>query len=180
MEVPTPSQLRRHSALLEDRFPESSGDDALALLALITSPLVGELTGRIIGEFDGEEDVPPALVPVAERVIAMKTEQLDTATGTVKGRRRSMNRGNLASFSAGSYSESYFGPEQALAAKRLDADPILAELLWSLTTPAKKQEWLEFWDPADYPCGEGGLIAFEYGDRPNYGPVGGLGYGWWG
>ena len=179
VDTPTASQLRQHSPYLKAQYLEGDGDTELELLASITAPLVGSLTGRAIAGNEGEE-VPAALLPLAFRAIAMKTEQFDAALGSRKSRRRSMNRGNLASFSAGSYSESYFGPDQAMKAKRLDPDPILAELLWALCTDAKKQEWLELWDPEAYPSGEGGLRSFEYGNRPNYGPVGGPGYGWWG
>ena len=114
--------------------------------------------------------MPDYLDPLAILTIAMKTDQFDSAIRTVKGRRRSLTRGNLASFSAGSYSESYFGPQQAQAAKQLDPDPRLAELLWALCTDSKRLYWLSFWDPEDFPTGEGGLVAFEYGNRPNYTP----------
>ncbi len=179
VDTPTASQLRQHSPYLKAQYPDGDGDADLELLASVTAPLVGSLTGRSIAGSEGEE-VPLALLPIAFRVIAMKTEQFDGAVGNVKARRLSMNRGNLASFSAGNYSESYFGPDQAMKAKRLDPDPILSELLWALCTPERQQEWLELWDPEAYPSGVGGLRSFEYGNRPNYGPVGGAVVPWWG
>lgn len=168
MDTPTPDQIRERSAFLTARYPSGAeGDAGLALLLMVTAPLVGSLTGRNIADEEGEE-VPPAKVPIAIQVIAMKTEQFDSAIGTVKGRKRSLTRGNLASFSAGSYSESYFGPAQIMAAKQLDSDPVLSELLWALCTDQRKQEWLEFWDPEDYPSGVGQFVSFEWGNRPNY------------
>lgn len=78
-----------------------------------------------------------------------------------------MRQGNIIALTGNS--ESYFGPEQAMLARRLDPDPILAELLWALCTAAKREEWLAFWDPENNPQGVGGVVSFQYGNRPNYG-----------
>lgn len=170
MDTPNADELRQHSALLSTRYPagKAENDEALKLLASITAPLVGDMTGRAIAGTEGVE-VPTSKLVLARQVIAMKTEQLAAAVGTTKDRKRSLNRGNLASFSAGSYSESYFGPDQALRAQRLDSDPILAELLWALCTEEKRLEWLAQWDPENFPSGTASIVSFDYGNRPNYG-----------
>jgi hypothetical protein len=178
VDAPTPDEIRQHSPLLKDRYPDDADDPSLELLVAITAPLVGDMTGRSIGGSEGEE-VPAGKRVIATRAIAMKSEQLDSAVGTVKGRKRSLGRGNLASFSAGSYSESYFGPDQAMRAKQLDADPLFSELLWSLCTEDKRLYWLAIWDPDNFMVeAEGGVVSFEYGNRPNY--SGGGPSGWWG
>lgn len=169
MDIPTPEALRKQSVLLAERYPSPDGDEALQILAAVTGPLVGSITGRIIGGGEGE-DVPEFLIPLATKAVAVKSEQFDSALGSVKARRRSLNKGNIQSFSAGTYSESYFGPEQMLIAKRLDPDPIVSELLWALCTEQRKLEWLELWDPANYAgaTAVGSIQSFEYGNRPNY------------
>lgn len=176
MDAPTPDQLRAQSALLTERYPKATdgADEQLELFASVTSILVGSLTGREIGGFTSEnpqtEDVPAAMVPLAIQCVAMKTEQLVLSTATGRDRKRSINRGNLASFSAGSYSESYFGPEQAMRSKQLDSDSVFSQLLWALCTEAMKLYWLSFWEPDAYPQGVASIEAFEYGNRPNYSP----------
>lgn len=171
--VPSPEQLRAQSALLTKRFPHGDpGDEELELLASITSVLVGAMTGRELGGYTAlippSEPVPPAMMPLAIRDIAMKTEQLVLATGTAKDRKRSVNRANMAGFHAGHYSETYFGPKQALHEQRLDPDPLLHELLWALCTPAMQVYWLQFWDPKNFPAGQATIESFDYGNRPNY------------
>lgn len=169
MDIPTPEALRKQSALLAERYPSPDKDEALEILAAVTGPLVGSITGRIIGGGEGE-DVPEFMVALATRAVAVKCEQFDSALGTVKARRQSLNRGNIASFAAGSYSESYFGPQQMVIAKRLDPDPIVSELLWALATEQRRYEWLELWDPANFAGAHlsGFIESFEYGNRPNY------------
>jgi hypothetical protein len=164
----TVADIWARSAMLKGRYPGGIGDGDLVLGVAATAPLVASITGRnIAGKEDGE-DVPPHLHELALRAIALKTEQFLQAVGSVKLRKSSLSRGNLASFSAGSYSESYFGPGQMTTAKKLDADPVLAEVLWALCTDQAKLEWLQLWEPDAYPSGEMSVTAFEYGNRPNY------------
>lgn len=157
------------SSFLQKRFPRGGAESDLEFVVAAVAPLVGSLTGRAIAGTEGTA-VPAALVPIELQAIAMKADGFVNATGSAKSRRSSIGRGNLASFSAGSYSESYFGPAQAMAAKKLDSDPVLADLLWALCTPEKQLYWLALWDPANFPSGEGGLVSFEWGNRPNYSP----------
>ena len=129
--------------MLKGRYPGGIGDGDLVLGVAAVAPLVGSITGRnIAGKEDGE-DVPAHLRELALRGIALKTEQFLQAVGSVKLRKSSLSRGNLQSFSAGSYSESYFGPGQMISAKKLDADPVLADVLWALCTQQAKLEWLQ-------------------------------------
>lgn len=165
----TVADIWARSAYLQKRFPRGSAEAPLEFLVGAVAPLVGSMTGRIIAGTEGEA-VPPSLHEMELMAIAMKCDAFDIATGTAKGRRGSAGSGKLASFSAGSYSEAYFGPEQAMAAKKLDADPVLADLLWALCTEEKRLYWLAVWDPEAFSVGEGSLVAFEYGNRPNYSP----------
>jgi hypothetical protein len=167
----TVAEVWGRSPMLKSRYPSGAGDGDLVLAVAVVAPLVGSITGRSIAGMGGEA-VPEAMQELALRAIALKTEQFISAVGTAKGRKLSLNRGNLASFSAGSYSESYFGPGQMISAKKLDADPILAEVLWALCTEQAKLEWLSIWDPADYPLGTASVVSYEYGNRPNYSPYG--------
>lgn len=164
----TVGDIWARSVTMQARYPKGSGDGDFALLVAVTAPLVGNMTGRAIAGTEGEE-VTPDLLEIARRVIAMKTEQFASALGSQKDRKRSLNRGNLSSFSAGSYSESYFGPDQAMRAQRLDADPILAELMWALCTEQKRAEWLAQWEPENFPAGVATITSFDYSNRPNYG-----------
>lgn len=174
----TVADVWARSPTLQKRFARGGADADLNFLVATVAPVVGSLTGRAIAGTEGEE-VPPALRELELRAIALKTEQYDSVFGTSKSRRRSLSRGGLASFSAGSYSESYFGPQQIVTYKQLDSDPTLAEILWELCTDHRKLEWLALWDPANYAVTEGSIIAFEYGDRPNYSPGAWPYHGWW-
>jgi len=164
----TVADIWARSPTLKARYPGGIGDGDFVLAVAAVAPLVGSITGRnIAGKEDGE-DVPAHLREVALRAMALKTEQFIQAVGSAKLRKSSLSRGNLASFSAGSYSESYFGPGQMVSSKKLDPDPVLADFLWALCTEQAKLEWIQLWDPEAYPSGEMSVTAFEYGDRPNY------------
>lgn len=170
------------SPYLQGRFASAS-DAALEFLVGTTAPLVGSMTGREIAGTEGEP-VPPSMIELERQAIALKAETLDRAIGSKKLREASIARTNLAGFSAGSYSEHYFGTSTRFeSAKTLDPDPVLAEMLWALATEQRRLEWLVFWDPANYHLGEGSIESFEYGNRPNYSPAPGYygrgGTGWW-
>lgn len=174
----TIADIWARSAYLQAKFPRGASEAQLGFLVGAVAPLVGTITGRIIAGTPGES-VPPSLYEVELMAIAMKCDAFHLATGTAKSRRTGSGKGNLASFSAGSYAEAYFGPAQIMEAKRLDPDPQLADLLWSLCTEEKQLYWLAIWDPANFDVGVGGIVAFEYGNRPNYSPPAGfVGYPW--
>ena len=175
----TVGEVWARSPYLQNRYPTGGADQIVDMMVKSVAPLVASMTGREIAGVEGEP-VPPSLRELELRALALKAESLDNSFGSYKARKRSISRGNLASFSAGSYSESYFGPQQALAAKQLDPDPVLSEVLWALCTEQRKLEWLNLWDPVNYPLGEGGFVSFEWGNRPNY-STGGWGRRWyWG
>lgn len=145
MNTPTPEEVRSRSALVEQRFPDTTdGDAALAAQLEVLAPIISDLTGRKIGpEGTPGVEVPGYLVPVAERAFALKLERTPT---TAKERRRVLQSLSLRSFSAGPYSETYFGPDAAAAIKRLDPDEETHEVLWTLATEEKRQEWLFLWN----------------------------------
>lgn len=151
MDLPLPADVRARSTLLTTRYPDPAGDAALTRLISEAGPLVAELTGRAIGGAPGEE-VPAYLLPLAVRVISIKAEQIDFAFNMdAAARQRVLRRGNLRGFSAGPYSESYFGPQEAVAVKALDPDKATADLLWALATEAKRAYWLALWSGKQSP-----------------------------
>lgn len=144
MVTPTPDQVRSYSALLAERFPDTGpGDDALGLVLEQVAPIVSSLTCRSIGP-DGTpgDDVPAWLFPVARRAVALKAEAFPA---TAKARSRKVANSNLRSISAGPWSESYFGPEEAAKARMLDPDPATHEALWALATEECREKWMALW-----------------------------------
>jgi hypothetical protein len=168
----TAPEARVRSGLLTEDFPPEDGDEALDALLLSASALVGSLTCRPLVEGQTDPDgctdcyaeVPDYLVDLAKRAVVMKAEQMQVRTGSAAARRRGIGVGNLQSFSAGPYSESYFGPDQAGKARYLDPDPALHEVLWALATEACKERWLNLWDGTV--TGAVGVVAYDYGARP--------------
>lgn len=154
MDTPTPDEVRPRSELLTLRLPDDAGGpNDLKLGALLTddAPVVSELTGRRIGPEDQPgEEVPDYLRPVAMRAMALRAERM-LVGGASKARIGALGALRLRSFSAGPYSESYFGPGEAAQAKALDLDPAVHELLWALATEEKRQEWLVLWGIAAQP-----------------------------
>lgn len=131
------------------------------------------MTCRKIGEDILEdlpgEDVPAFLVPAAKRAVTIKIEQAFNAWGTAQQRRRSFSAGRVKAFTAGAYSESYFGLEEASKARMLDPDQQVHDLLWSLVTEECRELWLNLWDP-DRPDPPMAMAqSFNYGDRPGGG-----------
>lgn len=143
MERPSAESVRARSELLTERYPVLDGDAALVILIEDASVMVSSLTCRDIGVGEGEE-VPVGQVPLAVRAVTLKAEQLAVLSGT-KARKGAASAGRVRSFSAGSYSESYFGPDEAAKAGRLDADPVLHEALWALATEACREAWFRLW-----------------------------------
>jgi hypothetical protein len=167
VDTPTPDEVRPRSELLTARYPDDDGGpNDLKLKALLDddAPVVSSLTGRIIGpEGTPGEEVPAWLVPVAMRVMALRAERM-SVTGTARARTGVLGSLRLRSFSAGPYSESYFGPGEAATAKVLDPDPAVHELLWALATEEMRRYWLRLWglgveDPAV------AVQSFEWGAR---------------
>lgn len=152
MLTPSPDDVRARSELLRLRFPDGDEDKEAELAALLAddAPVVSSLTGRIIGpEGTPGEEVPAYLQPVAMRAMALRAERM-SVTGAARSRTGAIGKLTLRSFSAGPYSEAYFGPGEAQGAKALDLDPVVHELLWALATEEKRQEWLRLWGMASY------------------------------
>lgn len=149
METPTPDDVRARSELLSQRYPAEDAAATATLKAILDddAPVVSELTGRSIGPAAAEqpgEEVPAHLVPVAKRAFALRAERTAVG-GSAKARRGAIGSLRLRSFTAGPYSESYFGPGEAQQAKVLDPDPAAHELLWALATEEKRAWWLRLW-----------------------------------
>ncbi len=161
----SPSDARRESPLLAQLYPDTpySSDvetDLERLLATATD-LVEELTCRILDGTLPQEDVL-----LARRAVVLKAEGLATG-GTLKARQTALTRaasGGLRSISAGPWSESYFGPEEATKAKMLSPDSALHEVLWALATEECQQKWLALWGARPAPAS--GWDAFDYSGDP--------------
>lgn len=164
MDTPTPDQIRARSALVAQRFPSPGGNAELTATAEVIGPIIADLTGRAISGAPGEE-VPDYLVPVAERAFALKIERTPT---TVKDRKKLLASLNLRSFSAGPYSESYFGPGEAAQIKQLDPDAETHQVLWALATEAKRAYWLLLWGDQVAPAA--GVQSFNWGGRSRRSP----------
>lgn len=171
----TVAEVWGRSPMLKGLYPDGAGDGDLVLLVAAAAPLVGSLTGRIIAGTEGEA-VPDGMLELAFRAIAMKAEALYGAVGTQDARIDGIERSRLRSIAAGSWSESYWGPGEAAKGKALDPDPALAEILWALTTEAKREEWRELWEGTPRPASA--IEAFNYSSRPGgyYSPFGRSGY----
>lgn len=138
---PSPSVIRERSPFLSRTFllTDADGMWRLGILVAEAISLVQELTGRVL-----DEALPERLVPLALRAVMMKTEAMSSAS-SLKRRKGQLQSVGLRSFSAGPYSESYFGPGEAMAAKALDPDTALHEVLWALATEEKRGYWLRVW-----------------------------------
>lgn len=164
MEAPTVAELRERSDYLKTRFPDGTGDAELAEWVAAVDGLLSEMTGRSIGPEAAGEEVPTSLIALAKRAIVMKTEQLVSSLGgNYAERRATIGSGNLASFSAGAYAESYFGPEAASKAGMLDPDPAIADILWALCTDEKRDEWLAKWQGVQQPAAM--VQSFEWSQQ---------------
>jgi hypothetical protein len=165
--VVTAAELMEGSELLTQRFSAEGGPEKLQTLIEEAYGILHDLTCRSFGDGDLEtpgEEVPTWLGPTAIRAMRLKAEQMVLRTGSAKERKRGAGRGNLASFRAGSYAESYFGPGEIAKSKTLDSDTSVAEALWALCTDACKEKWLALW--SDVPAPAAGIIGIEWSDRP--------------
>lgn len=165
MDAPTVEEVRERSDYLTTKFPDEAEPTAeLNDWIAAAAGLLSELTGRKIGaEAEGEE-VPSFLLALAKRAIVLKIETLVTSLGgSFAERKGNIGSGNLASFSAGAYAESYFGPEAASKAGMLDPDHSINEILWALCTEEKRAEWIAQWSGIQQPAAM--AQAFEWGQR---------------
>jgi hypothetical protein len=165
VDAPSLAELRELSDFIRTKFPDPAGDKELTEWEAAVDGLLSELTGRSIGPEAEGEDVPPFLVALAKRAIVLKIEQLVSSLGgTFAERRATIGSGNLSSFSAGAYSESYFGPEAASKAGMLDPDPAIADILWALCTEDKRAEWIAKWTGVQQPAAA--VEVFDWRNRP--------------
>ena len=111
--------------------------DPLAPYINLAAAMLSSLTCRDFGNGTGKP-ITDAEAPLAIFAMALYVEQI---TYRMDASRRqsaiSSSTGGLQSFSAGPYSESYFGPGDAneYAWNVLDADPLLNSALMALITP---------------------------------------------
>lgn len=176
MELPTATEVRTRSELLTDAFPPGADPDPLEPVIADAGALVSALTWRLIPNDatpDGAsgEDVTPGLEPIAVRAVTLKAEQLAVRSSS-RARKKAITDGRLQSFTAGPYSESYFGPGEAQKAKMLDPDAALAEVLWDLATQAARDYWIAEWTGVRQPASA--VVAYDYSRRPGSGNV-----PWW-
>ena len=112
----------------------SGGCDPLKSTIDVTLPMLSALTCR---DFVTGSDIPAHLLPTAVLAVTLYVEQLVYGTDP-QNRSGAMSSaaGNLRSFTAGPYSESYFGPNEVkFEWNRLNPDPVLNSMLLALITP---------------------------------------------
>jgi len=167
VDTPSNEEVRERSELLSQMYPGSDPDRDRRLGALLAddAPVVSSLTGRRIGPPDTPgEEVPAWLRPVAIRAMALRAER-HAVGGSARGRRSTLGSLNLRSFTAGPYSESYFGPGDAAEWRVLDPDPAVHELLWALCTEEMRRYWLRLWGRlAEVPAF--GVQSFDWRGAP--------------
>ncbi|HEX7088738.1 MAG TPA: hypothetical protein VF192_01300 [Longimicrobiales bacterium] len=182
MDTPTIAEVRGRSELLKARYPEGDAEKEEELQRLLTdlAPIISQLTGRKIGPADTPGvEVPDWLKPVAVRVFTLRAER--DATGLSSAARTQAHGSlRLRSFSAGPYSETYFGPGEAESAGVLDPDPLIHEALWALATEDMRNYWLRLWgklEPEPFagvrPVNWAGGHHSRLPDRPDPRPLGG-------
>lgn len=158
MDAPTLVAVRARSALFRERLPVSVANDAI--LSVQVGDAAGQvsmLTGRAIGVTGAGpfgctlDEVPAGLTGLASRVVTLVAERLyvteTSRTAEMIESELVSASDNLASFSAGPYSEAYFAPGQVVEMKRLDPDPERAGLLWALATDCVRLGWTRLWFP---------------------------------
>lgn len=182
MLTPTPDQLRLASDLIELKFPPGGKEDAkLEQRALLASALVASLTFRLIDPVTQStvqgytfEDVPPSLEAVAIGAVAGMTER-EIVTGDPAFREQIATGRRLRGFSAGPYSESYFGPGEfarkgaSQGRPPMDPDEALDALLWALATEDAREYFIGQASGVNPPGSA--ITAFDYtrqnrGDQP--------------
>jgi hypothetical protein len=162
VDAPTPDEARRRSSLLTSRYPAGTGDDPLEALLLDAGEIVAALTCRLIAPATSGTEVPPSLLRTATRAIVLKAEKMATGEGATdaEDREDAIADQRLRSISAGPWSESYFGPDEATKARMLDPDPALNEALWMLATEDCRNAWLALWGGQQPPAAA--VTQFDY------------------
>jgi hypothetical protein len=157
---PAAGQIRGRSPYLRATFPTSAPAETqedLRQAVLDATSLVESLTCRSLQTSLGDAQ----LDRLAFRAVQLKTERIMQAEGTARARAGALGNTRLKSISAGPWSETYFGPEEAGKAKVLDLDPTLNEVLWALATPECRANWTALWGGAAVPAVA--VAAFRYG-----------------
>lgn len=144
---PSASVVRDRSELLTARYPPNpvDGDVERRLRELVADAvaLIESITGRVLDST--LPTVPVNLVRIAMRATALMSEMMSVrgslayAQSTADGSRQ-----RLKSISAGSWSESYFGPGELVVKAGIVAitgNQALDEALWALMTDEKRDEW---------------------------------------
>lgn len=159
---PSAGEVRQRSALLQSLLPSGVGtnDEKLREAVLDAKALVESLTCRNLDASLGDA----RLDRLAMRAVILKTERIAQGEATAQAARRRVSSLQLKSMTAGPYSETYFGPDQAASLKVLDPDPPTHEALWALATPECRDAWLVLWGQAVAPPWSG-TQAFDYGAR---------------
>lgn len=138
MDAPTAAELYAQSRLLQALYADADGEE----IARLTSEAVALVLGRCC--MNVPADVPEGKEAVATRAFRLKLEEL--ALGADPARTQvaiiRAGSGGLRSISAGTWSESYFGPGDSLAAGVLSANPALHEALRALMSDDCWQAWL--------------------------------------
>lgn len=138
---PTVEDVRLRSPFLAQRFP-ADDDAATARLEVVvadTIAVVEALTCRTL-----DASLPERLWTIAVRAVALKAQRI-AAEGDPDAVASSQENDGLRSISAGPWSESYFGPGEAAAAKVLDRDAATHEALWALATEECRDDWRRAW-----------------------------------
>lgn len=158
---PSVSEIRSMSEFVRLSYPASPFDaqreQDVSNARATAIEVIQSLTGRAL---DGT--LPAALVETARRAVVLKTEQL-LAAFTRKSRRSAFGQRALRSFTAGPYSETYFTPDDAAKAARLDPDPVMHELLWALATDEMRDYWTGLWTGNFRPAT--GVVEVAWGAR---------------
>lgn len=158
---PQPSDVRARSPYLRQALPDTPVNaDREAVLreaVLDATSLVESLTCRDLSASLGD----PQLDRLAFRAVQLKTERIVSLEGTAKARTGTLGNTTLKSISAGPWSETYFGPDEAGKAQVLDFDPALHEVLWALATPQCRERWLYLWGKVQA-VPFAGVQAFDY------------------
>jgi hypothetical protein len=142
---PAPNQIRLRSELLQKRYPEDPFDAdveaALGDTVEDATVLVESLTCRTLDNALAQDR---QLGRLALRAVILKAEQFGQRS-TAKAAGGLAAGQMLRGFTAGPYSEQYFGPDEAAKAKLLDPNPTLHEVLWALATEECRENWIALW-----------------------------------
>lgn len=170
MDTPTVTELRTWAppafAWATYGFPaDVDGDALLAVRVGWAAGTLYAVTGRTLASITTLEDVA-----IAQKVLAALV--IMEALGGGPAALKVLEKPWLKSFSAGSYSETRFSPQELAggSAQAPPYPPALWALLWALMTEEKRDEWLERLTGQRRPAG--GFVEVDWGDRePEYGPL---------